>query len=53
VLKEGAVHFLSPKEMVNPAAIEEVYGVKVIIGQVNEYQVIIPVDGDPKGAGNE
>jgi len=53
MLKEGAVHFLSPKEMVNPAAIEEVYGVKVIIGQVNEYQVIIPVDGDLKGAGNE
>jgi len=44
MLKGGVVHFLSPKEMVTSAAIEEVYGVKVIIGQVNEHKVIIPVD---------
>jgi iron complex transport system ATP-binding protein len=45
MLKGGVVHFLSPKDMVTSAAIEEVYGVKVIIGHVDGHKVIIPVDG--------
>ena len=45
MLKNGKVHFLSPKERVTPEDIEEVYGVKVIIGKINEYQVIIPIEG--------
>lgn len=45
MLKNGKVHFLSPKEKVMPEDIEEVYGVKVIISKINEYQVIIPFEG--------
>jgi iron complex transport system ATP-binding protein len=44
MLKEGKVHFLSPKEKVTPEDIESVYGVKVIISQINEYKVVIPFE---------
>jgi iron complex transport system ATP-binding protein len=46
MLKDGVVHSLSPKAMVTAAEIEEVYGVKVIIRQVNENKVVIPMDGE-------
>ncbi|MBW2624027.1 MAG: ABC transporter ATP-binding protein [Deltaproteobacteria bacterium] len=46
MLKEGKVHFLSPKEEVAPEDIEEVYGVKVIISKINEYKIIIPLEGE-------
>ena len=44
MLKDGKVHFMSPKEKVTPEDIEEVYGVKVMISHINGYQVIIPID---------
>ena len=50
ILKEGMVHSLSPKAMLTSADIEEVYGVKVIISQVNENKVVIPVDEELKGS---
>ena len=46
MLKDGVVHSLSPKAMLTAAEIEEVYGVKVIISQVNENKVVIPMDGE-------
>jgi len=46
MLKAGMVHSLFPKAMLTSADIEEVYGVKVIISQVNENKVVIPVDGE-------
>jgi len=51
MLKGGVVHFLSPKDMVTSAAIEEVYGVKVIIGHVDGHKVIIPVDAGLERSG--
>jgi ABC-type cobalamin/Fe3+-siderophores transport system ATPase subunit len=46
MLKDGVVHSLSPRAMLTAAEIEEVYGVKVIISQVNENKVVIPMDGE-------
>lgn len=45
MLKDGKVHFLSSKEEVTPEDIEAVYGVKVIISKIDDYQVIIPLNG--------
>lgn len=45
MLKQGKIHFLSSKEKVTPEDIEAVYGVKVIISQINDYQVIVPIEG--------
>ncbi|MBN2402140.1 MAG: ABC transporter ATP-binding protein [Spirochaetes bacterium] len=44
MLKDGNVRFLSGKSELSPDVIEEVYGVKVIINQVNDYQIIIPYE---------
>jgi iron complex transport system ATP-binding protein len=44
MLKDGSVHFISDKAGLNSSVIEEVYGVKVMIGKINEYQIIIPCD---------
>ena len=44
MLKEGKVHTLAPREAVVARDIEDVYGVKVILSQVNGYQVVIPID---------
>jgi len=46
MLKDGKVHFLSPKEEVIPKDIEKVYGVKVIISKINEHKVIVPLEGE-------
>jgi iron complex transport system ATP-binding protein len=46
MLKDGAVHSLSPKAMLTAAEIEKVYGVKVIISRVNENRIVIPMDGE-------
>ncbi len=48
MLKGGVVHFLSSKEMVTPADIEEVYGVRVIMSQVNGHKIIVPMDVEPE-----
>lgn len=44
MLKDGKAHFISNKGALDPALIEEVYGVKVMIGKIDNYQIIIPHD---------
>ncbi len=46
MLKDGVVHSLSPRAMLTAEEIEEVYGVKVIISQINENKIVIPMDGE-------
>lgn len=43
MLRDGHVHLLTPKEKVRAEDIEKVYGVKVIIGEVGQNKVVIPV----------
>ncbi len=43
MLREGRVHLLAPKEKVAAADIEEVYGVKVILSEVDQYKIVIPL----------
>jgi iron complex transport system ATP-binding protein len=44
MLKKGKVSFLAPKEKVKSEDIEDIYGVKVMIGKINGHQVIIPLE---------
>jgi iron complex transport system ATP-binding protein len=44
MLKEGRVHLSAAKEQVTAADIEEVYGVKVVVGAVDRYKIVIPLD---------
>jgi iron complex transport system ATP-binding protein len=53
MLKEGKVRFLAPKEKIEPEDIEDIYGIKVMIGKINEHQVIIPLEGNQKGSQSE
>jgi iron complex transport system ATP-binding protein len=53
MLKEGKVRFLAPKAKVESEDIEDIYGVKVMISKINEHQVVIPLEGNPKGSQNE
>ncbi|MBW2060523.1 MAG: ABC transporter ATP-binding protein [Deltaproteobacteria bacterium] len=43
MLKDGTVHTLTPKEAVSPSMIQEVYGVEVILSQIKDYTVVIPI----------
>lgn len=43
ILKNGAIHAMGPKEALNPAVIEEVYGVHSLFRIVDGFPVIIPV----------
>ena len=44
MLKNGKVHLSAPKEKVTAADIEEVYGVKVIVSEVDDHKLVIPLD---------
>ena len=44
MLKDGKVHLSAPKENVTAADIEEVYGVKVIVSEVDDHTLVIPLD---------
>ncbi|MBU2649076.1 ABC transporter ATP-binding protein [bacterium] len=44
MLKDGVIHFLSPKKEVTAAVIEEIFGVRVMLGEINSYQIIIPIN---------
>ncbi|MBN1831864.1 MAG: ABC transporter ATP-binding protein [Deltaproteobacteria bacterium] len=44
MLRDGRVHLLAPKKEVTAADIEKVFGVKVLLGEVDQYKIVIPVD---------
>ena len=44
MLKEGRVHLAAAKEQVTAADIEEVYGLKVVVGTLDRYKIVIPLD---------
>ena len=46
MLKNGKIRFLSGKDDLSPAVIEDVYGVKTIINNINNCQFIIPIEGE-------
>ncbi|MBN1664425.1 MAG: ABC transporter ATP-binding protein [Deltaproteobacteria bacterium] len=50
MLREGRVHLLAPREEVTAQDIEKVYGVKVILGDVDQYKIVIPVNENSEGA---
>ncbi len=44
MLKEGRVHLSAAKEQVTAEDIEEVYGLKVVVGAVDRHKIVIPLD---------
>ena len=46
LLKNGRVNGVADRETLTSEMIREVYGVEVILGQVEGYTVVIPIDGD-------
>lgn len=48
MLKDGRLHLLAPKEQVTAADIEEVYGVEVLLKEVEHYKLVIPLDENRK-----
>ena len=44
LLKNGKVHTFAPREAITAAVIEEVYGVRVILQEVQGYPVMIALD---------
>jgi iron complex transport system ATP-binding protein len=44
MLKDGRVHRLADKEAVTAADIEEVYGLKVLLTEVENHKVVIPLE---------
>lgn len=48
MMKDGRVHTLGRREAVTPEAIHEVYGVRVILGEVQGYPIVVALNGKPK-----
>ncbi len=46
MLKDGMVHTHGTREAVTPEAIHEVYGVRVILGEVQGYPIIVALNGE-------
>lgn len=44
MLRDNQVHLLAPKGEVMAEDIEKVYGVNVILSEVNQYKIVIPVE---------
>ncbi|MEJ2726335.1 MAG: ABC transporter ATP-binding protein [Deltaproteobacteria bacterium] len=53
MLKEGKIRFLAPKGKIEPEVIEDIYEVKVMITEINEHKVVIPLEGNQNGSRNE
>ena len=48
MMKDGRVHTQGGREAVTPEAIQEVYGVRVILGEVHGYPIVVALSGKPK-----
>ena len=46
MLKDGKVHISASKENITATDIEEVYGVKVIVSELNDHRIVIPLNLD-------
>lgn len=48
MMKDCRVHTQGPREAVTPEAIHQVYGVRVILGEVQGYPIVVALNGKPK-----
>jgi len=46
MIKDGRVHTQGDREAVTPEAIHQVYGVRVILGEVQGYPIVVAVNGN-------
>lgn len=53
MLKDGRVHTQGGREAVTPEAIHYVYGVRVILGEVQGYPIVVPLNGEGGRVGHE
>ena len=46
MLKDGKVHTQGDRQAVTPNAIHEVYGVRVLLGEIEGYPIVVALNGD-------
>jgi iron complex transport system ATP-binding protein len=53
MLKDGRVHTLGRREAITPEAVEDVYGVPVVMGEVQGYPIVVALNGTSASIASE